>query len=397
MAAGSDKELIARLPRTFVPALNDQLRRWDLLFPAERRVIRAQLDWMASLSGAEFKQLFDPIFEIETRMDLPKWHRDATMSIENTAIIARSPLYPEWRRRVEKAFERIDAGAESSGAFKKVNRLVVCVLPADLPLSSRPLWPDLAGDLVWVSLDKRFGEIQPSVAETIARRNVTGLEPVETTWAVECSSKISEQLENTNATVLSWSALASIRREFSTRLNSIGRSLKSADETTEQLKRIDLKPLLSPTLYATPAVREFVRSLLLSGNGGLVFNNSFVQWGAVETMRRVQPQALIASFGIRSKPKPFSSIVWFEDQSRSNPAADEPDLPGSLVDGMMLSQYVHLASARLAPYHGRTLTLLAVADLSRVAVIQPKSAPAWPVKVSGAELTELCLRWVAQA
>ena len=64
------------------------------------------------------------------------------------------------------------------------------------------------------------------------------------------------------------------------------------------------------------------------------------------------------------------------------------------MDGIMLSQYVHMATGRLAPYHERTLTLLAVADLDRVAVIQPKSAQAWPAEISGAELAELCLRWV---
>jgi len=39
-------ELLARLPRTFVPALNEQIKNWDLLFPAERRTIGAQIDRM---------------------------------------------------------------------------------------------------------------------------------------------------------------------------------------------------------------------------------------------------------------------------------------------------------------------------------------------------------------
>ena len=37
-----DKELLKRLPRTFVPALNEQLNKWDLLFPAEQRAINRQ-------------------------------------------------------------------------------------------------------------------------------------------------------------------------------------------------------------------------------------------------------------------------------------------------------------------------------------------------------------------
>jgi hypothetical protein len=36
-------ELLARLPRTFVPALNEQIKNWDVLFPAERRTMSAQM------------------------------------------------------------------------------------------------------------------------------------------------------------------------------------------------------------------------------------------------------------------------------------------------------------------------------------------------------------------
>ena len=397
MSSGSDNELIARLPRTFGPALNDQLRRWTLLFPAEQRLIRAELDWLKHLPEADFKRLFDPIRELEAQMDLPRWPHDAsTMTIEDSAIIARSPLYPEWRSRVEKAFESIDAGAESSGTLKRIPRLLICMLPRGLPTGLQPLWPDLQDQPPWIRLDKRFGEIHLPLANAIAKRQLAGLEPLEGTWLLECGTGLSDELQGTGAIVLSWSGLEQIRREFSNRLNTIRKTLKSADETSEELKRIDLKHLLAQRLYSRPAVREFVRAVLLSGNGGLVFNNSFVQWGAAETLRRVQPQALFASFGIRAKPKPFSSIVLLEDQNRSNPVVDEPDLAGSLIDGMMLSQYVYLAAQRLAPYYGRTLTILAIADLDRVAVLSPKEQhlriPGGIV--SGAELTATCLQWL---
>ena len=44
MAPPSYKDLIARLPKTFGPSLNDQFRQWDYLFPAEQRRLKAQLD-----------------------------------------------------------------------------------------------------------------------------------------------------------------------------------------------------------------------------------------------------------------------------------------------------------------------------------------------------------------
>src|SRR5262249_50058560 len=147
-----------------------------------------------------------------------------------------------------------------------------------------------------------------------------------------------------NANVLSWDSLARLRQEFLRQLNAVQRDLRSVDQTNEDLKRADINRLVGTEFASSPRVLEFMRNLFLSGNGSLVFGNSFVQWGASEALRRAQPQALIASFGIRKKLKPFSSLVLFEDQSRSNPLPDEDDPAGSLIDAAMLSQYVYLAA-----------------------------------------------------
>ena len=107
------KELVARLPRTFGPALNDQLKQWALLFPAEQRRLKAQLDWLSRLPPAEFEQLFASLVEIESKMDLPRWtSNSAGLTVEETGILARSPYYPQWRTAAEKVFSRIDDGVE---------------------------------------------------------------------------------------------------------------------------------------------------------------------------------------------------------------------------------------------------------------------------------------------
>jgi len=152
---------------------------------------------------------------------------------------------------------------------------------------------------------------------------------------------------------------------------------------------MDIGRLLGKPVGTSPRVREFVRALFLSGNGSLVFNNSFVQWGASQALKRVQPQALLACFGIRPKLKPFSSVVLFEDQSRSNPVPDEDDPAGSLVDGLELAQYVYLSAQGLAG-----LTLMAACDLDRLLVLGPRP----PKPASGAltadELTAFAHGWL---
>src|ERR1035437_2376942 len=104
-------DLIARLPRSFGPSLNDQLAQWDLLFPAEQRQLRAQNDWLTRLPAREFEQLFQPIMDLEAKMDLPRWDPGTRgMSVTDSGILARSPYYPKWRTEAEQVFAKIDTG-----------------------------------------------------------------------------------------------------------------------------------------------------------------------------------------------------------------------------------------------------------------------------------------------
>ncbi len=391
------RDLIARLPRTFGPALHGHLTNWGLLFPAEQRRLQAQLDWLNRLPAPEFKQLFDPIVEIESRMDLPRWNASATgFSVQDVGVLARSPLYPQWRAEVEKVFAHIDEAVADTGAQKQVNRIVFCVLPSHLPLPARPLWPDLESQATPLTLNAPFGEVLPGLAAAIAKRTFhSGLDPIEATWIFECETLLTALAETTSANVLSWTSLAAVRREFLTRLNAISRSIKSVDQTHDDLKRFDVSRLTGPQIGGNPRVREFLRELLLSGNGSLVFNNSFVQWGASEALRRAEPQALIACFGIRQKLKPFSSSVLFEDQSRHNPTPDAKDPAGSLIDAVELANYVYLASKRVAAYQSRSVTIMAASDLNRMLVLGPKAnLPVGP-RVTADQLFGFVLSWLA--
>lgn len=393
------KDLIGRLPRTFGPALKDQFQQWDLLFPAEQRALKAQLKWLDELPRDEFQTLFAPIIAIESKMELPAWQPGTVgLSVRDAGLLARSPLYPKWRGEVEKVFTQVDDAVEKSGALPRPPRFLLCLLPAGVPLETQPLWPELAKHGTWAKLDAPFGQMLSPLAKALAERKAApGLEPIESTWVFECDTRLSPLAETSRATVLSWAALAGARREFSSKLNSIRRDLHSVDSTNEDLRRIDMRKLLSEPVASEPRVREFVRSLLLSGNGSLIFDNSFIQWGSTEALRRAQPQVMLSCFGIRQKIKPFSGSVLFEDQKRSNPVPDQEDPAGSLVDALMLSEYVYLGSERLIPYREHTLTLMAAADLNRVLMLGPRSMPAVPVSFNEGQLTAFTLDWLQSA
>jgi hypothetical protein len=387
------RDVITRLPRTFAPSFNDQLRQWDLLFPAEQRQFRAELDWLSRLSPGDFKHLFSPIVAIEDKMDLPRFDSRSGLSITDSGILARSPLYPQWRQEVARVFSQMDEGAGPSLALRPIPRVVASILPAGLPESKDPLWPEMAKHGVWVPLEKPFYEgVERFVGSLAARKRPEGLEDLESTWVFECEDRFANLAKSPSTTVLSWQALAAARREFLNRLNAIRRDLRSVDETHDDLRRMDIGRLLNPAVAARPQVREFVRGLMLSGNGSLVFPNSFVQWGASEALRRAQPQAMLACFGMRQKLKPFSSSVLFEDQRRGNPVGDAEDPAGSLIDDAMLAQYVYLAAQRVAAYAGHMLAIFAAGDLNRVLLVGAKSVPNG--RLTPEQLTAYTVGWL---
>jgi hypothetical protein len=398
MDPGVYKELLSKVPRTFVPSINEQFSRWDFLFPTAQRTLKAQLDWLAALSAPEFQKLFAPLIEIENRMELPKWQPQSVgINMQDAGLLARSPYYGAWRTEVAKVFARIDEATASLNPFGRIPRLLVCSLPPGLPIKSE-LWPDLAPRGKWLALAEPPLKWDRSMVGVLAHRRLpAGMEAEEGTWIIECSPRFSAAV-NPGAVTISWDALAAARRVFLSRLNAIQRDLKSADQTSEDLGKMDLTGLLGPGLGDRPRVREFIRKLLLSGNGSLVFDNSFTEWGAAEALLQAQPQMLVAGFGIRPKLKPFSSTVLFEDQHRNNPTPDADDLAGSLIDGQMLSQYVYYSSERDACYQDHALTLFMCADVPRLLVLGPKEAVAGLEALLGpiasGDLTNFLLKWL---
>lgn len=396
-SAVSREALIARLPRTMAASMNEQLARRNLLFPVERQLLESRLEWLEHLGRTEFDLLFEAVNAIESRISLPALSKDAGgLSIENTAIIARSPLYPDWRREIERAFASIDDGAAKLHPPSQIPRLLICILPGGLPASPDP-WEDALPGGTNVTFEHEFGEIQEELLAVIVHRECpAALTPIESTWIAACEERPYRDL--TPATVVAWDDVARLRREFLDRLNAIGKTLRSVDETMSMLERMDLNALLPPRLTGDPRLREFIRTLLLSGNGALVISNSFVEWCASEGLRRAQPQVLVAAFGIRDKPKPFSSLAWFEDQARANTVPDQPDPEGSLVDAAMLSRYVYLTARRLAPYSGHTVACFATADRKSALLVVPDVKQNWLLRadrpVSAREMRESCLNWL---
>ena len=65
-------------------------------------------------------------------------------------------------------------------------------------------------------------------------------------------------------------------------MNTMHKDLGDADAVFDRLRQVDVAQWCPAEVNADPAVREFLRSLYLTGNGAVIFGNSFAEWAASE-------------------------------------------------------------------------------------------------------------------
>jgi hypothetical protein len=293
---------------------------------------------------------------------------------------------------VQAVFDAADAHAIQSGIGKATgNRLVLLDIPH--PLSVDPAnpwrrWHDL-GKTVRLDLDMK-GRTTTSFEFLLAEdsgNTSTGLLTVARNrdnssaadaWVVDAANTLPESILAhsspsglSSPVLLNYGRLDALRESFSHEMNSMRKDLADADAVFDHLRNVDVVPKCPPEVAADPATCEFVRALYLTGNGAVIFGNSFVEWASSEAFRRARPTFLAARFGIRTKPKPFTGVAVFDDPDKINPLPPENDLPGSSMDAQMLALYVWLAAARYPEYQTSTLCVCLAESLSEAYIVAP--------------------------
>jgi hypothetical protein len=395
-----NKGLLKRLPITFLPFTQQQLRDWNYLFPYERQSILRLLLYLASLNEEQLAELFREVVQLEEKMGVRGWQFSTDeQTILNASLLARSPYYQDWRRAVQKVFDAADQHAEREKTGDAGgNRLILLVMPERLPLERSKVWQRWQGIGRPVRLDLALSGETRSPAEALLSASSTGdggrllevvsrrssASPADTwildagTGLVDCALKQKPFGTGTpSATLLSHERLAPFREKFSREVNTMRKDLADADAVYDRLRKADVTPWCPPEVASVPVVREFLRSLYLSGNGALIFGNSFVEWSASEAFRRARPSFLMAQFGVRSKPKPFTSVAVFENPDQANPLPAIDDLPGSALDAQVLALYVWLAASRYDEYRHNTICLCMAENLSEAYVVAPPEFALW--------------------
>ena len=396
------KGLLKRLPLTFLPFTNQHLREWDYLFPYERQSVQQLLVYVAGLNQEEFSTLFRDVVRLEEKMGVRHWPQFSTteQTIENSSLLARSPYFQEWRAAVQGVFDTVEQhGPKMEAAGKPGRRLILLILPRPLPLDSATVWSKWQGIGRPLKLDLALtGETQ-SLAETLlgGTARATGgrsgglldvaLRHPDTsladTWVCDAGTSLVDWLLKgapsgatlPPAILLGYGRLTSFRESFAHEMNTMRKDLTEADAVFDYLRKVEITPWCPAEVAGVPVIREFLRSLYLSGNGALLFGNSFVEWAASEAFRRARPSFLAAQFGVRNKPKPFTGVVLFENPEKLNPIPPLPDLQGSAIDAEMLAFYVWLAAYRYPEYQNSTACVCLAESLPEAYIVAPPEFP----------------------
>ncbi len=399
------RTLIARLPVTMRPTLNQQLSQWEMLFPYERDRLKEFLHGLESFQPAALDALVAPLRAVEDKMGVAHWNfTESTDTVENSSLLARSAYYAEWRRVVEGIFEAINAaGRDAAPAQANPARLVLLILPESLPVDPLTLWKpwDARGSQIDLKGDaRRISELalqgQPGTPSLSAQLASQGNSDSSDLWLIDAEAKLNSLLPPAvppAASQLSCATLKPFRDKMLADLNTIPKSISGADQTIAGIRREDWNRLWPAELAGQTRLRNFTVDLYLSGNGALIFNSAFVEWAASEALRRARPRVVVARFGMRSKPKPFTGIAIFENQQRISALPDVDDPQGSAVDAAILARYVWLAAQRYP--EGERTFCLCVAEHGNSAYLLTPPGIASPWTSGSATTPEELYGWLA--
>jgi len=392
---GAYRRLVERLPVTMRPSLNQQLDAWETQFPFEQARLTLFLSGLESFQPSALDALTAPLRTLETKMGVEHWNFSTNAdTMENASMLARSQYYAEWRAEVQRVFEAVNAGAgKSAPAPGAPARLVLVVLPESLPFDPHTIWKrwDRRGQEIKISGDaRRITELliqgqpgAPGIAALLAQQGAIDSSDL---WLIDADAKLDSLLtaaSRASACSLNYAELKPFRDKFLAEVNTVPKSIEITDQTLAAMRHQNWDRWWPAPLAGQTRLRSFVIDLFLSGNGALIFSNAFVEWAASEALRRARPRVLIARFGLRAKPKPFTSIAIFENQQRISALPDVEDPEGSATDALILARYIGLAVSRY-PEQDQTFCLCVSESLNSAYLIpaagqNPDWGPEHPV------------------
>jgi hypothetical protein len=408
--AQKHREVLARLPATVHAFVLVELQKWPLLFAPEQRYQRALLEHFARLSIADLDRSAAGIARIEAEAGANRVSdRDpARFQDESQGLLRKRGLVVAWRQEVDGFFKNIDPALEAQlYPADAPRRLVVQLYDGGITVQREKLWGRFKGAGVRVPLNlegtdgaERFLEALFGARSGIAPALLTNAvesAPLDA-WLIEahealhtlCGAK-GGRTSAAPVTGLSYDRLRTYRDDLTRALNGkIQSGVESPQAFAAFARGLQIAPPAGALLYSADVLVAFVRDVLLAGNGTLITNNTFVEWSAVQALRRAQPRILVTRFGVRDKLKPFSSMILFSQTRAADHLPIVQDPVGSFIDVEQLSYYVWLNAEKNPAYRKKTLYLFLAEGVDEMLAIRSDAPAVAASPVTPARLADVC-------
>jgi hypothetical protein len=414
--ARAHEEVLGRLPATVRAFVLVELQKWPALFVPEQRYQRALLEHLSRLPGPELQQAAAGIARVESEAGVSKLAGGDPGRFQEEAqtLLRTRRLLPAWRKEVDSFFQQIDPALNAElYPADAPRRLVVQLYGSGIAVQADKLWSRFKGTGVRIPLrlesttgsggflHELFGERDTggtAPALFAAATESAKLAPLDA-WIVEAHEALHDLCDGGGAgrastgslTGLSYDRLRQYRDDLTRALYAkIQSGVESPQAFAAYARSLKIAPAPGVLLHSAAVVQAFVRDVLLTGNGTLFVNNTFVEWAAVQALRRAQPRILVTRFGVRDKLKPFSSLLLFSQPRASDQIPLLEDPVGSFIDAEQLSYYVWLNAEKSPAYRNRTLYLFLAEGVDEMLAIRSDLAVAPAPVLPAASLPDVC-------
>lgn len=384
-----EEGLFDRLPVTFSTFFYEQILDWELLFPAEKSYYERFFGLLAKLPPIELDGLFAGVRTAEREMGVNEanWPK-RTFTLQQVDFLNRSPHYAVWRKAVSAVFAEIDPRLDAEASRHGHPRVVVVLSPAEIAAGPDRLWQRIRSHGHQVSLDppedsadylpllltgKPRAAGAPSIMDLCAAAD--GANPY-AAWCVEVGESLASLSRHSGVVRLSYQRLADYRARLQKQVQQVVEEghVRGPQQLGARLKQMKIRPD-EGEMGNDAVLAEFARAILLSGNGTLLINNTFVEWASVQAVRRARPALTVISYGIRNKVKPFSSMLIYADQETTTPIPTQADVLGSYVDLEVFHQYIWQEFMKYVEYRGNTAFLFVADGTDGMLAIAPADFP----------------------
>jgi len=424
--ARTHSEVLARLPATVSAFVLVELQKWPLLFPPEQRYQRALLEYLSFVAPDTLSAWVAGIARVETESGAVKINErnPARFQDEAQALLRKRGLFVAWRSEVDGLFQKVDPAIEPKlHPDGGPRRLIVQIYGKNIAVQREQLWRRFKRIGVRVPLNlEAASDTDGFLAALLGSRDeATGapalvgsaiasakLAPHDA-WLVESHDALHALCEGGEAarlkpsryetfTGLSYDRLRPYRDDLTRTLNAkIQSGVESPQAFAAYTRSLKLPAPAGTLLRSDDVLLAFLRDVLLTGNGTMIVNNTFVEWAAAQALRRAQPRVLVTRYGVRDKLKPFSSMVMFSQARPTDHLPIVQDPAGSFIDVEQLSYYVWVNAEKNPAYRRKTLYLFLAEGIDEMLAIGPDTATAPAAGTAPARLEDVCAtmaRWL---